>query len=141
MDSIDHENTDQCPACQDLELVPARFRIEPPVTGDVFCRCNSCDQVYTSSDVEAGRDLRSIHPTDIRLISAFIDELAIRDEYTATVVDHHRETLIMLAQKLEQPLHQMSVRDFDDPANRRGRVPSNFFLYLDGRSRHLSKEQ
>jgi hypothetical protein len=119
----------------------ARFRIEPPAAGDVFLCCRSCKQGYTSSDVEAEGNLGSIHSIDIRLISAFIRELATREEYTPSEIDHHRETLIMLAQKIEQPLHEASINDLDDPANRRGRVPSKFFRYLHGHSRYPLKDR
>jgi len=136
---MDSEFKGTCPDCGCMNLFRARFPIEPSHHGDEFVRCNGCEMIWTVSDIRAGGKLGSIHPHDFRLITAYIDEIASRDGYTAKEINGQKKSLLGMAKKVDDPLHEASIREFDDPANRRGRSLDHFLRYVNGRSQHLKK--
>lgn len=80
--------------------------------------------------------IQGLHAHDRRLIEAFMQEW--EQQYPNRDAEQAIKDLVWLAERVEGPLHEASLGDFSDPANRPGRVLSQFLRWVNGESRHLS---
>ena len=123
-----------CPHCgRDLEL--AQLSIVLP-RQDTLHYCPTCSKIFPPLELKSPDvDVQGLHAHDGRLIEAFMQEW--EQQYPNRDAKQAVKNLIWLAEKVDYPLHEASLRDFSDPANRPGRVLSQFLRWVDGESRHL----
>jgi len=134
---MESERDGQCPHCKRETLLKARVPLEPPWTGHEFVRCHTCNRVHARPIVGDSRSTGAIHPHDIRLIRAHLDRLAELGAYDFTARRHEKDTLLMLAEQAEGPLHEASIHEFGEVSARPGRPFNMFLLYVNGRSDQL----
>lgn len=131
------ERDGQCPNCNAKRIFATKFRLEPSFSGFEFVQCHECDLVHTRPITGDGPVYPTIHPHDIRLITAFLDRLDELGIYEIMLRTHMKRELLFLARDLDGPLHEATRRDVEEPLNRPRRELDLFLLYVNGQSELL----